>query len=147
MSDFNDWDEVTILRKKYYNAKEKKDYQSNALRTGNYEVQKKFGAGGNKNNSAGINSRKLDDAEECNKIDKVDRKLSQIIMKGRCDKKFTQDMLANKMSVKKQVIVEYENGQAIPDNQVLGKLERILGIILRGNSSKWGEPLIFGKKK
>ena len=147
MSDFNDWEQVTILRKKYYNAKEKKDLKSKALREGNVDIQKKFGAGGNKNNMSNIGSKALDDAEDGGKHETVDRKLSQIIMKGRCAKNLTQDMLANKMCVKKQVIVEYENGQAIPNNQILGKLERILGIILRGNASKWGEPLIRGKKK
>ena len=40
---------------------------------------------------------------------------------------------------------EYESGKAIPNQQVLGKLERALGIKLRGKNI--GEPLTFGKKK
>lgn len=40
---------------------------------------------------------------------------------------------------------EYESGKAIPNQQVLGKLERALGVKLRGKNI--GEPLTFGKKK
>ena len=35
---------------------------------------------------------------------------------------------------KQSVIQEYESGKAIPNNQVLGKLERALGVKLRGKS-------------
>ena len=33
---------------------------------------------------------------------------------------------------KPAIIQEYESGKAIPNQQVLGKLERILGVKLRG---------------
>jgi len=40
---------------------------------------------------------------------------------------------------------EYEAGKAVPNQQILGKLERALGVKLRGKDI--GSPLTFGKKK
>ena len=53
--------------------------------------------------------------------------------------------LATKICEKPQVINEYESGRAKPNQQILAKLERNLGIKLRGKNI--GEPLTFGKKK
>ena len=38
-----------------------------------------------------------------------------------------------------QVVQEYEQGKAVPSQQILGKLERVLGIKLRGSGI--GTPL------
>ena len=46
------------------------------------------------------------------------------------------------MSEKPQVVNQYESGAAVPNNQVLGKMERILGVKLRGAPGPVG-----GKKK
>jgi len=43
---------------------------------------------------------------------------------------------AQAINEKPQTIQEYESGKAIPNNQVLGKLERVLGCKLRGNLKK-----------
>lgn len=51
-------------------------------------------------------------------------------------------LLLQKMSEKPQVVNQYESGAAIPNNQVLGKMERILGVKLRGAPGPVG-----GKKK
>lgn len=59
--------------------------------------------------------------------------------------KLTQKDLANKVNTQASVIQSYENGSAAPDQQLLGKLERILGIKLRG--SDIGAPLSGPKKK
>jgi len=44
-------------------------------------------------------------------------------------------------------IAELENGKAIPNQQLLGKIERILGVKLRGAANLIGTPLGAPKKK
>lgn len=48
------------------------------------------------------------------------------------EKSFTQKDLAQKTNEKPSVIQDYESGKAIPNPQILGKFERILGVKLRG---------------
>lgn len=48
------------------------------------------------------------------------------------EKQFTQKELAQKVNEKPSVIQDYESSKAIPNAQILGKLERILGVKLRG---------------
>lgn len=48
------------------------------------------------------------------------------------DKQFTQKDLAQKVNEKPSVIQDYESGKAIPNAQILSKMERILGVKLRG---------------
>jgi putative transcription factor len=40
--------------------------------------------------------------------------------------------LWQQINEKPQVIQEYESGKAIPNNQIIVKLERVLGVKLRG---------------
>jgi len=48
-------------------------------------------------------------------------------MQARTAKKMTQKDLATKINEKPQVIGEYENGKAIPNGQIIVKIERALG--------------------
>ncbi|SCV17570.1 related to Multiprotein-bridging factor 1 [Nakaseomyces glabratus] len=57
----------------------------------------------------------------------------------------SQKDLATKINEKPTVINDYEAGRAIPNQQVLGKMERALGVKLRGKAI--GEPLGGPKKK
>lgn len=45
----------------------------------------------------------------------------------------TQKDIAQKVNEKPSVIQDYESGKAIPNPQILGKLERVLKVKLRGN--------------
>lgn len=51
---------------------------------------------------------------------------------ARLELKFTQKEVAQKINEKPSVVQDYESGKAIPNPQILGKLERILGTKLRG---------------
>lgn len=42
---------------------------------------------------------------------------------------------------KPQIIQEYESGKAIPNQQLISKLERVLGVKLRGKKWYTAEPL------
>ena len=58
--------------------------------------------------------------------------MGKLIQQGRNAKGMTQKELSTKINEKPQVINEYESGKCIPDNAVLGKIERAIGIKLRG---------------
>ena len=54
----------------------------------------------------------------------------------RIAKKMTQAQLAKTINELPKVVQSYENGKAIPNNQILGKIERALGVKLRGKGAK-----------
>lgn len=51
---------------------------------------------------------------------------------ARAELKLTQKDVAQKINEKPSVLQDYESGKAIPNPQILGKLERALGVKLRG---------------
>lgn len=53
---------------------------------------------------------------------------------ARQELQLTQKDVAQKVNEKPSVIQEYESGRAIPSPQILGKLERVLKVKLRGMS-------------
>jgi len=131
-----DWEPV-IIRKKAPNSAAKKDEKAvNAARRSGAEIEtlKKSNAGTNKAASSGttLNTRKLDEETENLSHEKVPTELKKNIMQARMDKKLTQSQLAQLINEKPQVIQEYESGKAIPNQQIVSKLERVLGVKLRG---------------
>jgi len=60
-------------------------------------------------------------------------------------KPMSQGDLAKAINQHSKVVQEYENMKAVPNPQVLGQMERILKVKLRGKDI--GQPLSFGKKK
>ncbi|XP_068695025.1 endothelial differentiation-related factor 1-like isoform X1 [Montipora capricornis] len=143
----SDWDTVTYLRKKAPRAAEMRSKQAvaSAQRHGvAVETTQKYGAGGNKQHSAHKDSAKLDRETEELHHDKVSLDVGKLIQQGRVEKKLTQKDLSAKINEKPQVIMDYESGKAIPNNQILSKIERALGIKLRGKDK--GKPLFSGGK-
>jgi len=142
------WDDVTVLRKKNQGAQQARSNKAvnSAMRTGgDIETSKKYAGGGNKQRMSQRDSAAVcRDTEEL-KVETVSMDVGKLIMKGRTEKGMTQKELATKINEKPQVINDYEAGRAIPNNQILSKVERIIGIKLRGNDK--GKPLGGPKKK
>ncbi|ODQ67269.1 putative multi-protein binding factor 1 [Nadsonia fulvescens var. elongata DSM 6958] len=117
-----------------------------ARRTGGVlAVEKKYTTGNKVGDTDGQRLTKVDRGDEIIAPPKVDISVGKAIQKGRQDKGMTQKDLAVKINEKPQVINDYESGRAIPNQQILGKMERNLGIKLRGKDI--GQPLGGPKKK
>jgi len=144
----SDWDTVTILRKKGPTAAQAKSKQAitSAQRRGEeIETTKKWSAGQNKQHPVTKNTAKLDRETEELHHDRVPLEVGKVIQKGRQERGLTQKDLATKINEKPQVIADYECGRAIPNNQVMGKIERAIGMKLRGKDI--GLPLEAKPKK
>nr|CAG4644452.1 EOG090X0ILG [Lepidurus arcticus] len=92
----------------------------------------KYGAAQNKHSVTTLNTAKLDQETEELKHDKVPLEIGKLIQKGRQDKGWTQKDLATRVNEKPQVINEYESGKGVPNQAILGKIERAIGLKLRG---------------
>ena len=75
---------------------------------------------------------KLDRENEVAPPPKIAPTVGKVISQARLAKEFTQKDLAQKINEKPTVIQDYESGKAIPNPQILGKLERVLKVKLRG---------------
>ncbi|KAI6019623.1 multi protein bridging factor 1-domain-containing protein [Pisolithus orientalis] len=97
-------------------------------------TEKKTTAGGNKGHTGPDHQRiaKLDRENEVAPPPKVNPTVGKAIQTARMEKSMTQKDLAQKTNEKPSVIQDYESGKAIPNPQILGKLERALGVKLRG---------------
>jgi putative transcription factor len=56
----------------------------------------------------------------------------QAIQDARMELKLSQKDLAQKINEKPSVLQDYESSRAVPNPQILAKLERALGVKLRG---------------
>jgi len=130
-----DWETVTILRKKPPKASAMKSEQAiNAARRQGVAVdtQSKWGAATNKQHVTTKNTAKLDRETEELKHDKIPLDLGRLIQQGRQAKGWSQKELATKVNEKPQVINDYEAGRGIPNQVVIGKIEKAIGVKLRG---------------
>merc|ERR1711869_110186 len=134
--DGQDWNPVVMRKYKPGGAAAKPTpvSMSAAMRAGNVEQVKKYSAG-NKNSAAHANAAKLDADTENLTHQKVSSELKKLIMQARTAKKMTQAQLAQAINEKPQTVQEYEQGKAIPNNQILGKMERALGVKLSGSGA------------
>ncbi|KAK3697589.1 hypothetical protein RRG08_033319 [Elysia crispata] len=134
-----DWGEVTYVRKQAARSQHRSLKAVNSARRSgsNDETIERFAAGSNKE-FAPSNETKLDRETEELHLDHVSLDVSKLIQQGRQAKGLTKKELAIKINEKQQVINDYEAGKAIPNNQILAKLERALGLRLRGKDK--GKP-------
>ena len=98
-------------------------------RKGNVITSKKIVS--NCNNKTEINVRKLESEEDTFKHATVTLSMAKRIAQVRCEKKLTQKELAMKLSLDVKIIQEYENGKAIPNPNIINKLEKVLDAKLR----------------
>ncbi|KAL0652937.1 hypothetical protein Bca4012_095628 [Brassica carinata] len=134
-----DWEPV-VIRKRAPNSAAKRDEKTvNAARRSGADINPSdfvvlVNAGTNKaaSSSTSLNTKRLDDDTETLAHERVPTELKKAIMQARGEKKLTQSQLAQLINEKPQVIQEYESGKAIPNQQILSKLERALGAKLRG---------------
>ncbi|XP_041447548.1 endothelial differentiation-related factor 1-like [Drosophila obscura] len=93
-----------------------------------------------------MSSTNLDSETGSQRHEKLSQDVCRLIMQGRQAKGLSQKDLASKICEKPQVIGDYEAGRGIPNNQILAKIERIIGIKLRGKER--GMPLqSMGQRK
>eukprot|EP01067_Filipodium_phascolosomae_P005246 Filipodium_phascolosomae@DN3338_c0_g1_i1.p1 len=95
------------------------------------EPVKKFHGGRNLSNKSVIpNARKLDETTDVLKHDHVTREFRVELQAQRANKGMTQKQLAEAINEKVSVVNEYESGKAIPNGQVIQKLNKALGCTL-----------------
>jgi len=144
----NDWEPVTITKKKPDKPVNLRSEQAvnTARRQGvAVETKTKYGGGANKHGGAIMNTMKLDNETEVLAHKTVSHDLGKVMMQARQAKGLTQKDLATSVNEKPQVVQEYEQGRAVINQQILAKLERALGVKLRGKDL--GQPLGPKKKK
>ena len=135
-----DWDSVTVLKKKAPPVQNKKTAINKAIQQGeSVDLQKKYNAATNKHQGPSLNTAKLDAETEKLSHNKVGLETGRLIQQARAAKNWKREEFATKICEKAPVVTDYENGSAIPNNQVMAKMERALGIKLRGKDK--GQPL------
>lgn len=129
-----DWEPVVLSKRKPKSGDLKNPKAVNqALRTGAMvETVKKHDAGSNKKAGTVVYARKLDEQTEPEGFEKVGLEVRSAIQKARLGKKMSQVELGKLINERAQVVQEYESGKAVPNQAVLAKMERVLGVKLRG---------------
>lgn len=134
MSD-QDWTTVTFSKttqQKAAAAMKSNQAMAQAKASGIIGTERKFAAGENKSahSAPGANLKKLEESTDEFAHKTVNKNLAQSITQARLAKKMTQAQLATSINERPQVIQQYESGQAIPNPQIINKLDRALGIHL-----------------
>nr|CCA28249.1 conserved hypothetical protein [Albugo laibachii Nc14] len=133
-----DWEQAGWGHKRTQGKQNTAASLNKAKREGNVVTEARLAGGTNKSSHTNLNKnmRKLEEDTENFKPRTVDRSLSQSLIKARTEKKMTQKTLATAINEKPQVIAEYESGKAIPNGQIISKMERALGVKLPRGAPK-----------
>ena len=126
-----DWKSVTWSKHAPTGAKAHDEKLVNeAMRKGQgVVIERKIHNQGNK--EGGLqNAAKIEQESEVFITKRVGNCFKTALQKARQEKKLTQADLAKLINEKSTVINEYESGKAIPNGQVIQKLNRVLGIKL-----------------
>ncbi|KAF1809772.1 MBF1-domain-containing protein [Eremomyces bilateralis CBS 781.70] len=116
------------------------------------DTQKKYGGTNSRAASEGQHLTKVDRSDDIVKPKTVGSTVGQAIRDARSKLKnqkgdpMTQKDFATKINQTPTVVAEYERGTAPPDQKIIGNMERVLGVHLRGENI--GQPKLGpGAKK
>ncbi|KAF9585545.1 multiprotein-bridging factor 1 [Lunasporangiospora selenospora] len=141
------WDEDIVLRKRSEQTKVSRSSSDiNAARRAGAVVSTERKVLSNAGHT-GTDFRRIAKVAESEEIiapKAVSMDVGKAIAKARIELKMNQKELGVKVNEKQTVINDYEAGRAVPNQQILGKLERVLAVKLRGKEI--GSPLTYGKK-
>eukprot|EP01056_Protomagalhaensia_sp_Gyna25_P005449 Protomagalhaensia_sp_Gyna_25__5448@NODE_713_length_2790_cov_347_884406_g555_i0_p3_GENE_NODE_713_length_2790_cov_347_884406_g555_i0NODE_713_length_2790_cov_347_884406_g555_i0_p3_ORF_typecomplete_len143_score23_84HTH_3/PF01381_22/1_6e11MBF1/PF08523_10/1_7e08HTH_31/PF13560_6/4_2e03HTH_31/PF13560_6/6_2e08HTH_19/PF12844_7/6_6e07HTH_37/PF13744_6/2e05MqsA_antitoxin/PF15731_5/6_3e05HTH_26/PF13443_6/0_0031Phage_CI_repr/PF07022_13/0_0094HTH_25/PF13413_6/3_1e03HTH_25/PF13413_6/0_17TMEM247/PF15444_6/0_22_NO len=90
------------------------------------ETHRKVQGGRNTAHAGPSNAAKIE-AAETTKLPRVAPSFAQELQKARMAKKWTQAEFAKAINEKQSVVNEYESGRAIPNGQIITKMQRALG--------------------
>jgi len=71
-------------------------------------------------------TKELMNSNEAGVLPKVSMEFRKIMQSARTSKKLSQKQLATMLQVPPKTIAEYENGKAMPNNQFIAKMEKVL---------------------
>ena len=77
-------------------------------------------------NQTGASIAKILESEDCG-VKTVTHNIKIAIQKARQSKGWNQKQFADELSVKQDIIKDYENGKAQPDNALIAKMEKVTG--------------------
>ncbi|KAJ1960118.1 multiprotein-bridging factor 1 [Dipsacomyces acuminosporus] len=145
----SDWDNVTVLKKHAPRPTVARTQAAvnAARREGAVVDTERRSTVANRGHHVDTDHRRiaaLDRSDDVQAPSTVNLSVGKAIMQARQAKGWTQKDLAVRINEKNTVVNEYESSRAIPNQQILGKLERALGVKLRGKAI--GQPLHPPKK-
>jgi len=126
----DEWTKTTYLRKNPNKKPVTAAALDKARASGAVETVKKVDGGVNRKKSAVANASSIENETADFKVATVTHEFKVALMQARQAKKMTQAELAQKIAQKASVVNDYEAGRAIPNQQIISALQRVLGVRL-----------------
>ncbi|KAM0683379.1 Endothelial differentiation- factor 1 [Mitosporidium daphniae] len=145
--DTSDWEKVTVLRKKKLPPQHSTKAVNEALAKGSpVEISKRYNAGTNRPSAStpSAEQRHIAESDEIILPRTISHDVGRAIMRARQAIPLTQKELATKIFEKPDIIHDYELGKGLYNPTILAKIERVLGVKLRGTNI--GAPLNVPKR-